>query len=183
MWGHWQRGGFAALVKSIKHIPRIEPAHNFAKPNVRHTLYSKARILHDYEQSPLAATHESKCMMKKTIMVVEDYDDIRSMMKVMIELYGYDVVLARNGSEAVAQAKQLHPDMILMDLSMPIMDGLTATKLIRQADDKLASIPIVALTGHGKSHAKQAYESGCDRVLQKPVNFNVLKPMLRSFLK
>jgi len=121
--------------------------------------------------------------MKKTIMIVEDYDDIRTMMKVMIELYGYDVVLARDGSEAVANAKQFHPDIILMDLSMPNMDGLTATKLIRETDELLAHVPIVAITGHGKSHAKQAYESGCDKVLEKPINFNVLKPMLQSFLK
>ncbi len=121
--------------------------------------------------------------MKKTVMVVEDYEDIRSMMKVMLELYGYDVLLARDGSEAVANAKQFHPDMILMDLSMPFMDGLTATRLIRQTDEQLAHVPIVAITGHGRSHAKQAYESGCDKVLQKPINFNVLKPMLRSYLK
>ena len=127
--------------------------------------------------------YERDRFMKKTIMIVEDYDDIRTMMKVMIELYGYDVVLARDGSEAVANAKQFHPDIILMDLSMPNMDGLTATKLIRETDELLAQVPIVAITGHGKSHAKQAYESGCDKVLEKPINFNVLKPMLQSFLK
>lgn len=125
---------------------------------------------------------EERCVMKKKVMVVEDYDDIRTMMKIMIELYGYEVLLARDGSEAVENAKQYHPDMILMDLSMPVMDGLTATKLIRQSDPELARIPIVAITGHGRSHAKQAFESGCDKVIQKPVNFNVLKPMLRGYL-
>jgi len=120
--------------------------------------------------------------MKKMVMVVEDYDDIRTMMKVMIELYGYEVLLARDGSEAVENARQYHPDMILMDLSMPGMDGLTATKLIRQTDEQLAHIPIVAITGHGRSHAKQAYESGCDKILQKPINFNVLRPMLSAYL-
>jgi len=63
------------------------------------------------------------------------------------------------------------------------MDGLTATRLIRQTDKRLANVPIVAITGHAKSHAKQAYESGCNKVLQKPINFNVLQPMLQSFLK
>jgi two-component system, cell cycle response regulator DivK len=120
--------------------------------------------------------------MKKKVMVVDDYDDIRSMMKVMIELYGYEVVVARDGSEAVEAARQYHPDMILMDLAMPVMDGLTATRLIRQTDEKLARVPIVAITGHGRSHAKQAFESGCDRVIQKPVNFNLLEPMLNKFL-
>lgn len=120
--------------------------------------------------------------MKKKVMIVEDHEDTRTMMRIILELCGYDVLTAGNGSDALETAKQYHPDMILMDLTMPVMDGLTATRLIRQYDEYLASIPIVAITGDGQTRTRLAVESGCNRVLQKPINFDDLRPLLASYL-
>jgi len=69
--------------------------------------------------------------MPKKVLIVEDYDDSRNFMKFLLESYGYQVVEAADGIEAVDRFKQQHPDMILMDISLPVVDGLTATKAIR----------------------------------------------------
>lgn len=122
-----------------------------------------------------------KSRMSKTVLVVEDHDDIRKMMKILLELYGYNVLEAQDGSEAVENAKQYHPDLILMDLAMPIMDGITATKVIRE-ERGFARVPILAVTGYGKEYAQKALDSGCDEVLQKPLNFSRLRPLLSHYL-
>jgi CheY-like chemotaxis protein len=72
--------------------------------------------------------------MKKTILVAEDYADSRILMKYILEGYGYRTLEATNGQEAVEIAQQFHPDLILMDVPMPVMDGFTATRLIRKCD-------------------------------------------------
>ncbi len=119
--------------------------------------------------------------MRKTILIVEDYADARSFMKCLIESYGYRVLEASNGQQAVETVQQEHPDLVLMDLAMPVMDGLTATRIIRGFDGT-ARLPIIAVTAHGKSFYKQALEAGCDDLINKPIDFVAFEPFLNQYL-
>jgi CheY-like chemotaxis protein len=102
------------------------------------------------------------------ILVVDDYQDAREMYAEYLQFSGFRVAEARNGNEAVAQAMSLKPDLILMDLSLPGMDGWEATRLLK-ADETTRHIPIVALTGHALAGASEgARRAGCDSFVTKP---------------
>lgn len=102
------------------------------------------------------------------ILVVDDYQDAREMYAEYLQFSGFRVAEARNGNEAVAQAMALKPDLILMDLSLPGMDGWEATRLLK-ADETTQHIPIVALTGHALAGASEgARRAGCDSFVTKP---------------
>lgn len=117
----------------------------------------------------------------KKILIVEDYADARSFMKFVVEMYGYQVIEAANGQEAVETVKHEVPDLILMDLAMPVMDGFTATRLIREFNG-IDQMPIIAVTAFGSSCYKQAIEAGCNELVDKPVDFEKLKPVLTKYL-
>ena len=119
--------------------------------------------------------------MLKTILIAEDYPDSRSFMRFLLEDYGYSTLEAENGEQAVEIAKERHPDLILMDMSMPIMDGLTATQIIRKCDG-MSRLPIIAVTSFGKSYYRQAMEAGCDDLINKPVDSAILQPILNQYL-
>ena len=121
------------------------------------------------------------CVMSKTVLIVEDYADARTMMKFLLQRYGYDVIEAENGQQAVDTVKTSPPDLILMDLSLPVMDGLTATQIIRKCDGT-GNIPIIAVTAYGNSYYRQAIEAGCDDLINKPLDFNNLEPILEQYL-
>lgn len=102
------------------------------------------------------------------ILVVDDYQDAREMYAEYLQFSGFRVAEARNGNEAVEQAFSLRPDLILMDLSLPGMDGWEATRRLK-ADDSTKHIPIVALTGHALAGASEgAKKAGCDSFVTKP---------------
>ena len=104
----------------------------------------------------------------RLILVVDDFEDNRAMFAVYLTYSGYDVVEAGDGQEAVDVASRRLPDAIVMDLSLPVMDGWEATRRLK-ADERTRHIPIIALTGHaqaGQSH--DAREAGCDAFLAKP---------------
>jgi CheY-like chemotaxis protein len=102
------------------------------------------------------------------ILVVDDYQDAREMYAEYLQFSGFRVAEARNGNEAVEQAFALKPDLILMDLSLPGMDGWEATRRLK-ADDTTKHIPIVALTGHALAGASEgARRAGCDSFVTKP---------------
>jgi CheY-like chemotaxis protein len=102
------------------------------------------------------------------ILVVDDYQDAREMYAEYLQFSGFRVAEARNGNEAVAQAFTLLPDLILMDLSLPGMDGWEATRLLK-ADERTKNIPVVALTGHALAGASEgAKKAGCDSFVTKP---------------
>jgi CheY-like chemotaxis protein len=102
------------------------------------------------------------------ILVVDDYQDAREMYAEYLQFSGYRVAEARNGNEAVEQALALKPDLILMDLSLPGMDGWEATRRLK-ADETTKHIPIVALTGHALAGASEgARKAGCDSFVTKP---------------
>ena len=102
------------------------------------------------------------------ILVVDDYQDAREMYAEYLQFSGFRVAEAKNGNEAVEQAFALKPDLILMDLSLPGMDGWEATRRLK-ADDTTRHIPIVALTGHALAGASEgAKRAGCDSFVTKP---------------
>ena len=119
--------------------------------------------------------------MSRTILVVEDYEDSRIFMKFLIESYGYQVIEAADGLEAVESFRHCFPDLILMDISMPGMDGLSATREIRKFEGG-KQIPIIAVTAHGKQFYQRAIEAGCNALLDKPVDLDVLEPFLNQYL-
>ena len=119
--------------------------------------------------------------MAKMVLIVEDYADTRTMMKFLLQRFGYDVIEAANGQEAVDRVKQSSPDLILMDLSLPVMDGLTATQIIRKVDG-YGKIPIIAVTAYGNSYYRRAIEAGCDDLINKPLDFDKLEPILQQYL-
>jgi CheY-like chemotaxis protein len=118
--------------------------------------------------------------MSKKVLIVEDTDDIRLMMKILLEQYGFEVVTALNGYEAIEMAHQHHPDLILMDLMMPFMDGVEAAKIIRQMDGE--RVPMLAVTACDENIYDNAVAAGCDGVLLKPLDFNNLQPLLQHYL-
>ena len=102
------------------------------------------------------------------ILVVDDYQDAREMYAEYLQFSGFRVAEAKNGNEAVEQALALKPNLILMDLSLPGMDGWEATRRLK-ADDTTKHIPIVALTGHALAGASEgAKKAGCDSFVTKP---------------
>ena len=102
------------------------------------------------------------------ILVVDDYQDAREMYAEYLQFSGFRVAEARNGNEAVTQAFELKPDLILMDLSLPGMDGWEATRVLK-ADERTRHIPVVALTGHALAGASEgARKAGCDSFVTKP---------------
>jgi CheY-like chemotaxis protein len=119
--------------------------------------------------------------MGKKVLIVEDYTDTRTMMRFLLQRLGFEVCEAADGQEAVNQARQFSPDLILMDISLPIMDGLAATQVIRKFDG-FASIPIIAVTAYGESFYRQAIEAGCDDLINKPLDFDKLEPFLNQYL-
>jgi len=102
------------------------------------------------------------------VLVVEDYQDAREMYAAYLQFSGYRVAEAADGLEALEKTRELMPDIILMDLALPKMDGWEATRRLK-ADDRTRHIPIVALTGHALAgHAEGARVAGCDAFVTKP---------------
>jgi CheY-like chemotaxis protein len=120
--------------------------------------------------------------MRRTILIVEDYDDSRRFMKLLLETYGYKVIEAGNGLDALETVRREVPDLILMDISMPVMDGLEATKTLRTYK-RGAKIPVIAITAYGKRFYKKAIEAGCNDLIEKPVDFDALETKLKLYLE
>ncbi len=117
-----------------------------------------------------------------TVLLVEDTEDNRFMMRRLLELDGYRVVEAMNGEEAVRLAKAECPQLILMDLSLPVIDGLAATRLIRKLPD-CQRTPIIAVSAHDTSDFQtEAIQAGCNCYITKPINFNELESMIAQLL-
>lgn len=116
------------------------------------------------------------------VLVVEDFEDNRFMMRRLLEMSGYQVVEAENGEEAVRQAAEERPDLILMDLSLPLLDGLAATRSIRQIEGS-RDVPIIAVSAHDTAdfHA-EALAAGCNEYVTKPIDFDELEALLARLL-
>lgn len=102
------------------------------------------------------------------VLVVEDYQDAREMYSAYLQFSGFRVAEATNGVEAIEKTLELFPDIILMDLALPKMDGWEATRRLKE-DERTRHIPVVALTGHALAgHAEGARQAGCDSFVTKP---------------
>ena len=116
------------------------------------------------------------------VLVVDDFQDNREMFAEFLSLSGYRVAEAATGREALDRAFELLPDIILMDLSLPELDGWEATRTLK-GDARTQHIPIVALTGHALAdHSREAKDAGCDAFLTKPCLPEVLVVEIRRML-
>lgn len=119
----------------------------------------------------------------KRVLVVEDLEDSRIPLLKLLELEGYNVSEAADGGQAVARAVETTPDLILMDLSLPVLDGLTAIKQIRD-QPSLAQVPIIALSGHDLPDIQaEAEAAGCAAYITKPVDFEALVLLISKLLR
>lgn len=112
------------------------------------------------------------------VLLVEDNIDNRDMMQFLLERAGYTVSVANTGLEALTTASQMHPDVILMDLSMPEMDGWTAAREFKK-DPLLADIPLIAVTAHTlPGDRRKAIDSGFESYISKPINVRTFDAMV-----
>lgn len=119
---------------------------------------------------------------RRRVLLVDDYPDAREMYSEYLKFSGFDVVEAANGKEALERAVESTPDIILMDLSLPIMDGWEATRRLK-ADQRTADIPVVALTGHALSGLSEgAQRAGCAGFVTKPCLPEDLVKKIRTVL-
>src|SRR5262245_37992492 len=121
-------------------------------------------------------------VMSKRILVVEDQEDNRRILHDLLTNAGYEIVQAENGEEAVKVAAAQRPDLILMDIQLPLLDGYEATRRIK-ADPALKDIPVIVVTSYALSGDEQrAYAAGCDGYVAKPYDPISLLETLRRFL-
>jgi CheY-like chemotaxis protein len=117
------------------------------------------------------------------VLLVEDYEDAREMYRDYLEFSGFDVATAGDGREAVEKARAIHPDVILMDLSLPVMDGWEAARALKSSPET-SELKIIALSAHSPVTAwAGARDSGCDAFIAKPCLPGDLVLQISAFLK
>ena len=120
--------------------------------------------------------------MSKCILVVEDQEDNRQILRDLLGNAGYELTEAENGEEAIAAVAKRRPDLILMDIQLPVMDGYTATRRIRTNPD-LKSVPIIAVTSYALAGDEdKARAAGCDGYVSKPYSPRDLLAKVRAYL-
>ena len=117
-----------------------------------------------------------------TILVADDFDDTRLIMRLWLERRGYRVVEASDGVEALEVARTETPDLIIMDIEMPALDGLAATRRLRE-DEQLRRVPVVAVSAYGAEHWRaRAIEAGCNEYVSTPFEPAELDELIKSLL-
>ena len=117
-----------------------------------------------------------------TILLVEDNELNRDMLSRRLSRKGFDVVFAFDGQDAVQKAKSVMPDLVLMDIGLPVMDGYDATRAIK-SDDATKSIPVIALTAHAMAEdRKKCFGAGCDDFDTKPIDLPRLLGKIKSLI-
>jgi CheY-like chemotaxis protein len=126
------------------------------------------------------AVENTSARAKPLIMVADDNADNRDMMRVMLGMKGYDVVLAENGKEAFEFALSQSPNLILLDLQLPLLDGLSVARKLHKHGEFI-KVPIVVVSGHDPLKYRQAaLDAGCTDFLLKPISFELLDQILAS---
>ena len=127
-----------------------------------------------------SSNHEIVAPLK--VLVVEDFEDTRSLMRLELEKRGFRVVEATDGEQGVEFALRESPDIIIMDIGLPLIDGIEATRRIRR-EESMRDVLIVALTAHHETEYRaHALAAGCDAYLTKPVDFDWLIDLLGRLL-
>jgi two-component system cell cycle response regulator DivK len=120
--------------------------------------------------------------MAKTVLIVEDNELNMKLFHDLLEANGYGTIQTRNGIEAIALARQHHPDLILMDIQLPEVSGLEVTKWLKD-DDALRSIPVIAITAFAmKGDEERIREGGCEAYLSKPISVSKFLETVRHYL-
>jgi two-component system cell cycle response regulator DivK len=121
--------------------------------------------------------------MSKRILVVEDQADNRRILRDLLTSAGYEIIQAENGEEALAAAARDRPDLILMDIQLPLLDGYEATRRIK-ADPELRAIPIIVITSYALSgDESKARAAGCDAYVSKPYSPRALLAKIREYVR
>lgn len=148
-------------------------------------------ILHSSGEMPIGenSTQPSVALARQTttrrsslVLVVEDHEDTRCLLTLLLKIRGFEVVEACDGEEAIQVAERVRPDLILMDTSLPRLDGFATTRRLRESQT-LRSLPIVFLSGHVSPEARSsAFAAGCDDFLVKPLDIERLDDVLAKHL-
>ena len=118
----------------------------------------------------------------RTILIVDDFDDTRLLLRTWLQKKGFRVVEAENGNRAVATAESMRPDLIIMDVEMPELDGLAATRKIRELSG-FASVPIVAVSAYGADQYRDhALAAGCNEYISTPFEPDELERLIRKLI-
>ena len=116
------------------------------------------------------------------VLLVEDHEEIWDFLSRRLQRRGFEVVLAHDGEEGVAKARASHPDVVLLDMNLPVMDGWTAARTLK-SDPGTAAVPVIALTAHAMSGDREkALQAGCDDYHPKPVDFSRLLTQIETAL-
>lgn len=122
-------------------------------------------------------------VLARTILVADDFDDTRLMMRLWLERRGYRVIEAADGVEALEVARREAPDLVIMDIEMPEMDGLAATRRIRE-EEHLRDVPIVAVSAYGEEHWRdRAIAAGCNEYVSTPFEPRELNELIKSLIR
>jgi CheY-like chemotaxis protein len=120
---------------------------------------------------------------RSTILVVDDFDDTRLLLRTWLQKKGFRVVEAENGNRAIAAAESIHPDLIIMDVEMPELDGLAATRKIRELQG-FATVPILAVSAYGADQYRDhALAAGCNEYLSTPFEPEELERLIGALIK
>ncbi len=122
-------------------------------------------------------------MAKSKVLYIEDNADNMTLVKRVLEVEGYEVIGAANGTEGLAKARQIGPDLVITDINLPDIDGYAITETLKK-DTKTAHIPIIAMTANVmKKDRDQINQVGCDGYIAKPIDIDVLPEQVENFLK
>ena len=118
----------------------------------------------------------------KRILIAEDSSVIQNLTKKILSFQGFEVTSAKNGKEVLNYLETESFDVILMDINMPVMDGMDCTKAIRGLDNDKSKTPVIAITGNARNYTEQEFkDAGIDAFLQKPLNFDLLVETVKKF--
>ena len=136
-----------------------------------------------YEQRHSEIRAMTTPVQPRTILVVDDFDDTRLLLRTWLQRRGFRVIEAEDGMEAVKRATTESPDLIIMDMEMPKLDGLAATRRIRQVNG-MGKIPIVAVSAYGADQFRDlALEAGCDEYVSTPFEPVALEGIIRTLMR
>jgi len=131
----------------------------------------------------MAADSDQPPNRPRTILIVDDFDDTRLLLRTWLRKKGFQVVEAENGNRAVTKAESVRPDLIIMDVEMPELDGLAATRKIRELSG-FASVPIVAVSAYGADQYRDhALAAGCNEYISTPFEPDELERLIRKLIK